>query len=89
MSGFKFRRQHPFGNCILDFVCLDAMLVVEVDGGQHSERTAADDIRTAKLEGAGFRVLRFWNNQVLQELEAVKEVIWEALQTPPPSRPSP
>jgi very-short-patch-repair endonuclease len=89
MSGFKFRRQHPFGNCILDFVCLDAMLVVEVDGGHHSERTDADNIRTAMLKGAGFRVLRFWNNQVLQELEVVKEVIWTALQNPSPPRPSP
>ena len=89
---FKFRRQHPFGDYILDFVCLDAMLVVEVDGGKHGEREAEDAVRTAYLESAGFRVLRFWNNEVLSDTEAVLGVIWRALNvtsSPSPSRPSP
>ena len=62
----------------------------EVDGGQHGERQKEDIERTQKLEQAGFRVLRFWNNDVLRDMDAVTEEIWRALQrTPPPSRPSP
>lgn len=83
MRGCKFRRQHPFGDYILDFVCLEARLVIEVDGGQHDERAADDVIRTAALTQAGFKVLRFWNNQVLCDTEAVKETIWRALQQTP------
>ena len=73
--GVKFRRQHPFENYILDFVCLPLGLVIEVDGGQHMEQAEHDAKRTAMLEGAGFRVFRFWNNQVLNELDAVLEAI--------------
>ena len=76
LAEFKFRRQHPFGDYILDFVCLDAMLVVEVDGGQHGDMASVDTVRTAYLERAGFCVLRFWNNEVLTDTEAVLEVIW-------------
>ncbi|MDD2366895.1 MAG: endonuclease domain-containing protein [Desulfuromonadaceae bacterium] len=76
VDGLKFRRQHPFGDYILDFVCLDKKLVIEVDGGQHDERKEYDCVRTLDLEKAGFTVLRFWNNEVMQELEAVKERIW-------------
>ena len=89
LYGWKFRRQHPYGNYVLDFVCLDAKLVVEVDGGQHVERRQVDEARDANLRAAGFQVLRFWNNQVMQELETVIEVIVAALPiTPSPSRPS-
>ena len=80
VSGFKFRRQHPFGDYILDFVCLERKLVIEVDGGQHGERTKYDEIRTENILTAGFRVLRFWNTEVLQEIEAVKERIGRAVQ---------
>lgn len=80
MAGYKFRRQHVFDNFILDFVCLEAKLVIELDGGQHSEQIEADALRTDKLATAGFRILRFWNNEVLRELEAVKERIWVELQ---------
>ena len=83
MRGFKFRRQHPYGDYILDFVSLDAMLVIEVDGGQHQSSAAYDCVRTQFLHAAGFRVLRFWNNQVLKEIGAVKERIWNALPTHP------
>ena len=89
MDGFKFRRQHPFGDYILDFVCLEAMLVIEVDGGQHGEHMERDAARTATLMSAGFRVLRFWNNEIFHDVEAVKDSIWRALHTPPPSQPSP
>jgi very-short-patch-repair endonuclease len=91
ISGLKFRRQHPFGDFILDFVCLENKLVIEVDGGQHGQQSGYDENRTQKLQAAGFRVLRFWNNKVLQEIESVKEKIWLAVQElqshPPPNLP--
>ncbi|HIJ95122.1 MAG TPA: endonuclease domain-containing protein [Desulfuromonadales bacterium] len=89
MAGHKFRRQHPFDDYILDFVCLDAKLIIEVDGSQHSENADYDNERTQHLQKAGFRVLRFWNNEVLNELESVTEVIWRELQNPSPSQPPP
>jgi len=75
----KFRRQHPFENYILDFVCLEKKLIVELDGGQHQSLLSQDAVRTQFLERAGFRVLRFWNHDVLQEAEAVAEQICQAL----------
>jgi very-short-patch-repair endonuclease len=83
MSGFKFRRQHPFEDFILDFVCLDARLVIEVDGGHHADQPDKDAICADRLVGAGFRVLRFWNHEVIQQLEAVKEKIWSVLLAKP------
>jgi len=74
-DGWKFRRQVPFGQYILDFVCFDAKLVIEVDGGQHDERAAYDARRSAHLEKSGFRVLRFWNNEVLGNLDGVLTMI--------------
>lgn len=76
VAGQKFRRQHPMGNYIVDFACLEASLIVEVDGGQHADRQEYDRERTAWLEGRGFRVLRFWNNEVLTNIEGGREVIW-------------
>ncbi len=90
MAGFKFRRQHPFSAYILDFVCLELKLVIEVDGGQHQEQAEQDQLRTERLSKAGFRVLRFWNNEVLLELDAVKEQIWLAVhELSPHSLPGP
>jgi len=80
VSGLKFRRQHPFGDYILDFVCLENKLIIEVDGGQHGECAKEDETRTQDLLTAGFRVLRFWNNEMLQEIESVKERIWSAVE---------
>jgi very-short-patch-repair endonuclease len=80
LSGNKFRRQHPFGDYILDFVCLSNKLIIEVDGGQHCLQTEYDQFRTNKLQSAGFHVLRFWNNEVLQEFEAVTEKFWMTIQ---------
>jgi len=94
IAGCKFRRQHPFLDYVLDFVCLERRLIVELDGGQHLE-SERDHVRDGRLKEAGFEVLRFWNNQVLQEMDAVVEVIFAALQregpvaTPSPSRPPP
>ena len=79
-SGHKFRRQHPFGDYILDFVCLEHKLIIEVDGGQHGRQAEYDDARSRRLQSSGFQVLRFWNNEVIAELEAVKEKIWMTLQ---------
>jgi len=75
IAGHKFRRQQPIGKYIVDFACLEKKLVVEVDGGQHSEQSAYDEERTAWLESQGYRVLRFWNNEVLKEIEIVLDVI--------------
>ena len=63
--GLKFKRQKPIGPYIVDFVCLEKDLVIELDGGQHSEAIAYDDIRSAWLASQGLRVLRFWNHEVL------------------------
>jgi adenine-specific DNA-methyltransferase len=84
----QFRRQHPFGDYILDFVCLENKLVIEVDGGQHGQQAGYDENRTQELHAAGFRVLRFWNNEVLKEIESVREKIWLAVQELQPHPPS-
>jgi very-short-patch-repair endonuclease len=83
LTRWKFKRQQPIGSYIVDFVCFRARLVIEVDGGQHLG-SEADRTRTAWLEGQGFRVLRFWDNEVLTELPAVLERIAEALPPSPP-----
>lgn len=71
----KFRRQHPVGPFIADLLCDEATLIVEVDGGQHAERREEDKRRTDWLEARGYRLLRFWNNEVLVNTEAVLEEI--------------
>src|SRR5262245_61976643 len=65
LDGWKFRRQAPIEGFIVDFLCIDSRLIVELDGGQHAVRVEADARRTAILEAAGFHVLRFWNDDVL------------------------
>lgn len=79
IHGLKFRRQHPVGKYILDFACIEARLAIEVDGGQHNEMQINDDQRTAWLEAQGWKVLRFWNNEVLQNIEGVLEKVLNAL----------
>lgn len=76
-GGFKFRRQHPLPPYVVDFVCLAQWLVVELDGSQHSPQIDAE--RSKFLERAGFRLLRFWNHDVLIQTEAVLAQIWSAL----------
>jgi len=77
--GVKFRRQHPFKGYVLDFVCLEQGLVVEVDGAQHAEQQARDEARTLVLREAGMRVLRFWNNEVLNQTDDVVAEICRVL----------
>ena len=79
LGGYKFRRQQYIGPYIVDFACMDRHLVVEIDGGQHNDRVKEDEERTAFLEHEGYRVLRFWNDQVLKETEAVLGEILRAL----------
>ena len=85
-AGYRFRRQVPVGPYIADFLCYQARLVIEVDGGQHAE-SARDARRDRWFAQNGFRVLRFWNNEVLQNLEVVWTVIFEAVEktTPHPA----
>jgi very-short-patch-repair endonuclease len=89
LPGFKFRRQHPVGDWILDFYCPAARLAIEVDGGGHADPDVRrrDELRTSDLARRGIRVLRFWNTDVHENLDGVLEQIWREL-TPSP-RPSP
>ena len=86
-QGYSFRRQLPIGPYIVDFVCLDARLIIEIDGGQHASAEAErDKKRDAWLRSQGFLILRYWNNDVLTNLTGVLEHIADALsQQPPPS----
>jgi very-short-patch-repair endonuclease len=88
--GARFRRQVPLGPYVADFVCFDRKLVIEVDGGQHAERQALDEVRSEFLSASGYRVLRFWNNEVLGNIEGVLDEIDRALAvriTPHPNPP--
>ncbi|MGJ7525670.1 endonuclease domain-containing protein [Variovorax sp. GB1P17] len=80
MADHKFRRQRPIGPYFADFACLEAKLIVELDGGQHVDAALCDENRTRFLEAQGYRVLRFWNNEVLTQTDAVRERILQALQ---------
>jgi len=84
-----FRRQVRLGNYIVDFAKHAARIVIEVDGGQHDARSDADAVRTNFLEREGYRVLRFWNNDVLQNIDGVLEVIHSAITSTPTPNPSP
>jgi Uncharacterized protein conserved in bacteria len=88
LSGCKFRRQHEIDQYIVDFVCTEARLIIELDGGQHVDQVNYDERRTQYLQAMGYRVLRFWNNDALVNIESVLEVILEALASPTP-HPSP
>ena len=79
LGGYKFRRQRPIGPYIVDFVCLEKKLVVEVDGGQHAGQLELDAKRSGYLEDKGYRILRFWNNEVLKATESVLTVILSSL----------
>ncbi len=83
----KFKRQKPIGSYIVDFVCMEQRLIVELDGGQHAEQVAYDTKRDEWLRDQGYKVLRFWNNDVMQNLEGVLEQIRNAFTLSP--NPSP
>jgi primosomal protein N' (replication factor Y) len=82
MKGYKFRRQHPLGKFIVDFACIAHRLVIEADGGQHADNPD-DAIRTAWLETNGWRVIRFWNNDILANPDGVLDEIMRLLQPNP------
>ena len=85
LSGASFRRQFPIGRYIVDFVCLDARVIVELDGGQHAD-SIKDAARDGWLRSQGFKVLRFWNNDVLSNTNGVVQTIADAVSSvSPPS----
>jgi very-short-patch-repair endonuclease len=88
LNGMKFRRQMPLKSYVVDFCCESARLVVELDGGQHAIRIDEDAKRTADLESFGYVVLRFWNNDVLNNIDGVLEIIVATASQEPP-HPSP
>ena len=79
LDGVKFKRQKPIAGYIVDFVALDLKLIVEIDGGQHAERAAEDAARTKVLEQSGYHVVRFWNHDVLGNIEGVLEALVQEL----------
>jgi primosomal protein N' (replication factor Y) len=81
----RFRRQHPIGPYIADFACIEQKLVVELDGGQHQNQIAQDALRSDFIQSQGWRILRFWNNDVLENLEGVLTTIAGHLNHAPPS----
>ena len=87
LNGTKFSRQMPVGPYVCDFLCREHRLIVEVDGGQHCD-SQTDKQRTAFLEREGYRLIRFWNNDVLENLEGVLTTIADALKRCPPPTPS-
>jgi very-short-patch-repair endonuclease len=87
LAGYKFKRQLPVDHYIADFACLQHRLIIEADGGQHNE-SRGDQRRDTYLRAQGFRVLRFWNNEIFENEEGVLTRIFEALESPLPN-PSP
>ena len=90
LPAWKFRRQQPIGRRIVDFACPERKLAIELDGGQHALREEADERRSVELARRGYRVIRFWNNEVLDNLDGVLEMILGAPSSdPPPLTPPP
>jgi very-short-patch-repair endonuclease len=88
-ADFKFRRQVSLGNYIVNFICLERRLMLELDGGQHgeSDQTRYDAARDAWLRSQGFKVLRFWSHQVMSEWEMIEDTLWDELQQSPHPQP--
>lgn len=85
IGGCRFRRQRPVGPYVVDFICLEKNLVVEVDGGQHNKQLGYDAKRDGYLRAQGFFVLRFWDHEVLTQIDDVKEAIWKSVTEEAPS----
>ena len=88
LKNIHFRRQHPIGNYIVDFCAPQAKLIIELDGSQHLEQQEYDTERTEFLQSKGYRVLRFWNSDVMENLDGLMIMILDAL-NPDPTLPSP
>jgi len=84
----KFKRQKPMGRFIVDFVCVERQLIIEIDGGQHAEQAEYDRHRDAWLRSQGYTVLRFWNHEVMHQLEGVLEQIRNAVALSPSPSPT-
>ena len=87
--GLKFKRQKPLGRYIVDFICHERRLIIEVDGGQHAEQTDYEHERDTWLRERGYRVLRFWNHDIMRQLDGVLEQIRLAVVLPSPPAPLP
>ena len=88
VDGHKFVRQYPIGRYVVDFICREKRLIIDVDGGQHAESTR-DRVRDQWLHEHKYRVLRFWNNEIMSNMDGVLEVIAEALRADAPPHPVP
>ena len=86
MNGYRFRRQVPIGRYIADFVCHEARLIVEIDGGQHDRSSLREAECAGFLQNEGYRILRFWNTEVLANLDGVHEAIVEELRRITPTQ---
>lgn len=80
LDGYRFRRQEVIGSFIVDFVCLEKKLIIELDGGQHVDNAVANAVRTQQLEEYGYHVIRFWNDEVLTRTDDVLSSILKELQ---------
>ena len=87
LEGWKFSRQMPVGPFICDFMCQEARLAIELDGGQDAIETENDASRTRYIQSEGYRVLRFWNNDVFGNMDGALQTIAAALEVPPPPAP--
>ena len=84
LNGFKFKRQQPIGPYIVDYVCFEKNLIIEIDGGQHAVEKDKDIKRDTWLQSEGFVVTRFWNNEIFENLEGVLETIIKKIEAPSP-----
>src|ERR1044072_6783761 len=88
LGGYKFVREHVIGNYIVDFVCREKKLTIEIDGGQHMDARMYDAVRTQYLEHCGYLVLRIWNDEVFKNIQGVGDSILQLLETVPNQAPS-
>ncbi len=87
LNGYKFRRQHLIHPYVIDFICLEKKLIIECDGSQHAEANNYDKQRSDFLKSKGYKIIRFWNDAILQETYLVLDLIVEALEEPPSPSP--